>query len=471
MKFLLLILVPLAAQAQLVLFTVDGGTETPVGAAYSLGAIASGATSTAHFRVRNTGITPVVVTPVLNNGQPGTFSLSSVGGANPCSGPNGLVCIDFSVAFLAPSQTLTNNYSAPLQVAAAATSSINVLLTASAVPGPTLTGFPPGCLQSGPTSVAFAAVNIGSLGQCNFSLQNTNSVAIPVSTIQVSGAAFQISPVVTTPLTLAPNNAVTFTIQFQPVCGTVSYAGVLTINSTVYQISGTALTPNLPTPALNFDAANFSSMEQHTLTMTLPVTGGVRSDRQRQPGIRSIWKCPRRLHHRLRNPILPLARIHGERRKHEGRHRRPSLGGFRDRIDSRRPIFLGERHAACSSGAAAGGIFPHRSRTDRHRQRDGFEPTARGAGRDRHRLRQHLFHRENVVHIFQCGWPNHRGFYFGRLHLEFSRFFPGPANGQHIFDAGVLSGDRGADAGGDRRGHVDQLCRPDPNGKFDVPVM
>jgi hypothetical protein len=278
MRIALLILAPLVASGQLTLFTSDGTNETAVGGIYDFGPVASGSTSSVRFRVRNTGNSVVTVTPVVNNGQPSFFSIASISGANPCTGPNALVCVEFTIAFQAPAQTQTNSYSAPLQVASPSANPINVLLVATAAPAPTLTGFPPGCSANGTTGIAFANVNIGSQGLCNFSLLNANTVPIVISTLTVTGdAAFRGPQNVQTPLTLAPNQAATFTLQFQPRCGTVSYAGTLAIDSRTYSLSGTGITPSLPTPAFHFDASSFSSMEQHTLTLTLPsaaVCGG-----------------------------------------------------------------------------------------------------------------------------------------------------------------------------------------------------
>ncbi len=185
---------PSVVQAQLSLFTFDGTNLTPVGAIYNFGAVASGATSNVRFRVFNSGTSPVSLTPVLNNGQPSQyFSVSSISGANPCTAANALVCVEFTIAFQAPTQTQTNNYSAPLEVASPTTSAIDVLLTATAVPAPLLapapllTGFPPGCSQSGVNSIAFVQVNIGAQGLCNFSLDNPNPLPIVISTVAVTG--------------------------------------------------------------------------------------------------------------------------------------------------------------------------------------------------------------------------------------------------------------------------------------------
>lgn len=271
MKAAWLILAPLVLNAEITLVTISGTNETAVGALFDFGPVASGSTSNVRFRVRNSGTSVVTVSPVVNNGQPSSFSIASISGANPCTGPNGLVCVDFTVAFQAPAQTQTNTYSAPLQVVSPTANTINVLLVATAAPAPTLTGFPPGCSANGSTGIAFVNVNIGSQGLCNFSLLNANAVPVVISTIAVTGdAAFQAPQNLQTPLTLAPNQAATFTVQFQPRCGTVTYTGTLAINSRTYSLTGTGITPSLPTPAFNFDSSSFSSMEQHTLTLTLP---------------------------------------------------------------------------------------------------------------------------------------------------------------------------------------------------------
>jgi len=54
---LLAFLLPLAMQAQIALFTVANGAETPVGAVLNLGKVAAGDTASVRIRVRNIGAT------------------------------------------------------------------------------------------------------------------------------------------------------------------------------------------------------------------------------------------------------------------------------------------------------------------------------------------------------------------------------------------------------------------------------
>ena len=59
---LIFLLAPLAAHAQLALFSVNGTTETPVGASYSLGQVAAGNSKSVRFRARNSGAAAIPIT-------------------------------------------------------------------------------------------------------------------------------------------------------------------------------------------------------------------------------------------------------------------------------------------------------------------------------------------------------------------------------------------------------------------------
>ena len=52
---LLAFLLPLAARAQIALYTVNNGAETPIGASLDLGKVAAGDTVSVRIRVRNIG--------------------------------------------------------------------------------------------------------------------------------------------------------------------------------------------------------------------------------------------------------------------------------------------------------------------------------------------------------------------------------------------------------------------------------
>ena len=58
----LLLLAPLAAEAQLALFAVNGTTETAVGSSYQVGNVATGDSVDTRFRARNSGTAAISVT-------------------------------------------------------------------------------------------------------------------------------------------------------------------------------------------------------------------------------------------------------------------------------------------------------------------------------------------------------------------------------------------------------------------------
>lgn len=283
MKFALLLMLPIAAQAQLSLFTFNGTTETPVGATYSYGNIATAASSAVRFRIFNTGNSGVEVYAPVVNGE--GFAITAINGTPPVTIPpvsSTINFFEFSVTFNAAGQA-AGTHSASLQISGPAISTMGVLLLAT-VPGTSSApGQPPavtilngaGCSASSSTSIAFAAVNIGSQGLCNFTLTNPNSFGITVSSIAVSGdPAFSVGQAPQLPVTLAANSSTSFTLVIKPVCGQANYSGTLTITSSYYSnsfgVRGNGLTPPLPTPSLVFDSQTFSSAQQHTVSMTLP---------------------------------------------------------------------------------------------------------------------------------------------------------------------------------------------------------
>ena len=62
------LLLPLAARAQLVLVSVDGTTESPVGSTYDFASVAASDAKDVRFRARNTGSSAVTVTTLAVNG-------------------------------------------------------------------------------------------------------------------------------------------------------------------------------------------------------------------------------------------------------------------------------------------------------------------------------------------------------------------------------------------------------------------
>src|SRR5215472_6417231 len=66
---LLFMFAPLAAHAQLLMFSVNGAAEAPVGSTYQVGSVAAGDSRDTRFRARNTGAGPVNVTNLAISGS------------------------------------------------------------------------------------------------------------------------------------------------------------------------------------------------------------------------------------------------------------------------------------------------------------------------------------------------------------------------------------------------------------------
>jgi hypothetical protein len=256
MKAIFLIAYSLTASAQLILVSFNGATETPVGATYDFGSVASGATHSVRFRARNTGNSAVVIDTVTLSGI--GFSIATVNGTLPYTvAPANF--LEFTVLFSAGAQAA---YSAGLLV-----ESISVLLLANSVAAPTVTFFPP-CATAGSAGVSFGTLQNGSLHLCNFTVSNGNTQPMTISNIAVAGA-FQGSQIPATPLTLGPGQATAFAIQITPACGTGSVTGSLTVNTNTYSLTGQGADPPLPRPVLSLDTPTIASGQQHVLRMSL----------------------------------------------------------------------------------------------------------------------------------------------------------------------------------------------------------
>jgi hypothetical protein len=240
------LLLPMAVNAQLTLFTFDGATETPVGATYNYPAISAGATESVRFRVFNTTTSPVTIsTPTVAGAG---FSVTAINGTTPYPlAPSNF--LEFTVQFTG---TIVASYSANLQV-----NGISALLLATVHLGPIITP-PAGCV--------FSTVVMGASGTCSFSLQNPGAQPLPISLAVTGSSAFQGPQGSQAPLN--PSETRPFTITFTPVCGTVSYTGSLVVNGQAFALSGTGQTPQIA-PTVTFDSGVFASAQQRALTLTL----------------------------------------------------------------------------------------------------------------------------------------------------------------------------------------------------------
>jgi len=258
--WLLCALLPLAADAQLVIHAVTGNTETVVGSTYppsgQMWQVALNTTSSVQFRIYNTSTTPVAVTVVLS-GVGFTFTSPLLPYTLP---PNSTVtqALNVTVSF---TPTMVASFNANLQI-----NGLSVILLGSGVTAPTLTSAS-GCSSTVPFN--FGTVPTGGSTTCTFSLQNLNPQPVTVASVVVNGLGFTGPYGITAPLTLQPQEAVSFAVNFTPP-GALSYSGTIAVGTQSYAVSGTGQTALLPAPALQFNAASYASGQQGVLTMTIP---------------------------------------------------------------------------------------------------------------------------------------------------------------------------------------------------------
>jgi hypothetical protein len=158
----------------------------------------------------------------------------------------------------------TTGLSLPLTIAAAQTASFNVTFiptAAGAVTGtlslvsnasnsPTsislsATGLTV-LLSITPTTINFGNVLVGSTGSESVSIQNTGTVGVQITQIQVTGTGFNLSGV-TLPITLAAGQTTSFTVTFTPttvgnVSGTLTVTSNATNSPTSVPVDGTGTT-------------------------------------------------------------------------------------------------------------------------------------------------------------------------------------------------------------------------------------
>src|SRR5258708_3755871 len=253
-----MLLAPLALRAQVVLMSLNGITETPVGAAYNYGQVAAGDSKDVRFHARNTGTAAVTITNIKIIGT--NFTI-----VNTSSTPFTVAPADIMAIFVRFSGTVITSYSATLQVtyrdSVQQSSTVSATLLATVVPAPVvIVGLP--CV--GPDS--HATIHFGRIPQstkvnCSLSVQNPNTQALLVS---LTGAGFTAS--FGTTLTVAAGQTASATLTFTAALA-ASFSGTLTVGVRSFTLAGVGFSSPLPAPVWTFDASSFSSAEQHTLAI------------------------------------------------------------------------------------------------------------------------------------------------------------------------------------------------------------
>src|SRR5579884_1135176 len=257
---LLAALAPVAALAQLQLYQFDGTTETPVNGSCNMGSAGPGDTIATRFRIRNLSMAAVVVNTIGVTGS--GFTLSGQPLLPNTVAPQN--AIDFRVSFTA---TTLGSFTGSMSFNGVTTS-----LRASAIPGPTVSA---GSTQvSAGGTIDFGKILSGTAASQTVTLTNPNSMAITVSTLSVSGAAFSGPAGVTLPIQLAPGASVPFQISFQPQTAATAQ-GTLTVDQRTFNLTGLGLNPPLPKGTIVVATPAAGSSTQVHISVALAAASGV----------------------------------------------------------------------------------------------------------------------------------------------------------------------------------------------------
>ena len=202
---LLCLLTPFLASAQLQLFTFDGSTEKAVTAIADFGTVAAGDAHEVRFHARNNTSAAIALQSISLSGQ--GFTLSSAPSLPFIVAPTNFT--EIRVTFQAPA---TGTYSATFAVNSAQT-----MLRATVVASATVSvaNSSVASLLTAGAAIDFGRVQKGASTSQQVQIANGTASSITIQSCTISGAAFQLSGL-QCPATLAPTDALTATITFNP---------------------------------------------------------------------------------------------------------------------------------------------------------------------------------------------------------------------------------------------------------------
>jgi len=249
-------LLPLSALAQIQLFQFDGTNDNPVGSLFNVGAAAAGDTIATRFHVKNIGSGPQTFQTLSLSGV--GFTISAAPSLPYIIAPGSEV--EFDVAF---SPTTTGTYGAFLVV-----NTLNVALQGMGVAAAVLTLTGSNTPLAAGAVIDFGSVDTGSSKSQGFTLANTGSASLTVSSITVTGTGFSGPTGLTAPVQLAPGQTASFQVTFQPQTGTAAQ-GALTVDQRSFTLTGLGLQPLVPTASIVLASTLGASAQQNSVSVTL----------------------------------------------------------------------------------------------------------------------------------------------------------------------------------------------------------
>jgi len=248
------LVLPIGAFAQLQVLQVNGGVESPVGAAYDAGTVVSGDTADILLRVKNLGSGPATVQTIQVTGA--GFTLKAL-------------LLPF---VLAPSAELDVHTSfSPVGAGSySATFALNTIVVttikATAVPSALISY---GGTQLSPGVTAdLGQTEIGTTTTKSFTLTNPNATPVTIAGVTVTGAAFQGPAGITFPLPLAAGATASFQVTFAPQTGGAA-TGTLTVDQRTFNLTGLGLIPALPKGTIVLSSSIATSSQQPAVSIPL----------------------------------------------------------------------------------------------------------------------------------------------------------------------------------------------------------
>jgi hypothetical protein len=236
------------------------GSLTPLPVSLSFGSVQTGTSQSLSETLTNSGGSSLTLSQAAVTG-----SFSTTGLSLPLT--------------LAPGQSTSFSVKFAPSAAGSASASLSIATTSSPLTiSLSGTGTTPGTLAANPSVVSFASVAVGRSSTQPETLTNTGGSNLTISQANLTGTAFTLSGL-SLPLTLAPEQSVSFNAVFQPqASGAV--AGTLTIISTASDASLTiplsasaTTTGQLSLSPSSSSFGNVAVGANKSLTATLTATG------------------------------------------------------------------------------------------------------------------------------------------------------------------------------------------------------
>jgi hypothetical protein len=251
------------ASSQFSLYQVSGSAELPVGTQFSFGSVYPNLPDAVEFGVLNTTSQTQTVTVLSVSGA--GFSINAAAPMAVKAGAN----VQFTVTF---EGVTAGPYSGSLDVAG-----ITVALTANVAAGLTYeVQTASGTSALGAAAVNFGSAQVGSNATVSFLAVNQTAGTLTVDAIGVATGDFALVGVSPSGTSLAPQASAGFSIEFIPTAAGTRTA-VLSIGSQQFTLTGTGVSPPLPTPELSVTLGEAQSAQQGSGTVTFDAaaeTGG-----------------------------------------------------------------------------------------------------------------------------------------------------------------------------------------------------